>query len=204
MLRWQLGDDLPSLHKCPCLYCSAAVSEMRAGLELACHAWHGTSVICGCMGGQLLSVDAAGHVAVLDSVPLPSAVERGGREAAAARQGQTEPPVAGSQASAPPKVGKTPPALCQAAEPGPPAEADAAMGTGMPRPGGVSCEVWAAPAAAAGLAWLAKADPAAVACVAVAEGLLVAACTRQRGTVLRCGAHAEACTCSPKACTHDA
>ena len=165
----------------------------RAGLELACHAWHGSSVICGCGGGQLLSVDAAGHVAELDSVLLPSAVERGGCEAAAACQGQTEQPVASSQATAPSGAGETPPAPCQAAQPEAPAEADAAAGTGMPRPGGSSHGLPAAPVAAAGLAWLAEADPAAVACVAAAEGLLVAACTRRRGTVLRCGAHAEAC-----------
>ena len=175
----------------------------RAGLELACLTWHGSSVICGCRGGQLLSVDAAGHVAVLDCVPLPSAAERGGCEDAAACL--TQQPAAGSQATAPSDEGEAPPALCQAAEPkAAPAEADAAMGTGMPQPDECSRGVPAAPAAAAGQAGLAEGDPAAVACVAVADGLLVAACARRRGTVLRCGVRAEANTCTFGTCTHDA
>lgn len=171
------------------LFCGRVHSHARAGLELACHAWHGSSVICGCRGGQLLSVDAAGHIAVLDSVPMPSAAERGGGEAAAACQGQAEPPVAGSHATAPSDATEAPPALCQAAQPEAPTEAGAATGTGMPQPGS-GRGLPAAPAAAAGLPGLAEVDPAAVACVAFAEGLMVVACTRQRGTVLRCGAHA--------------
>ena len=135
-------------------------------------------------------MDAAGHVAVLDSVPLPNAVERGGCEAAAASL--AELPVAGSQADAPSDAGEAPQESGQAAQAEAPAEAAAATGTGMPRPGGATHGMTAAPAA--GSAWLAEADPAAVACVAVAEGLLTAACTRQHGTVLRCGAHAGAHT----------
>ena len=172
----------------------------HAGLELACHAWHGASVICGCMGGQLLSVDAGGHTALLHTVPQPHALEHAGCEGAAAGQREAERPVAGSQAIAPPFAGELPPALCEAAEQAAPAEADAPVGSDLSQPGGSNRGLLPAPAASAGLAWLAEADPAAVACVVVAEGLLVAACTRQRGTVLWCGAQAEAYTCYPEAC----
>lgn len=40
---------------------------MPAGLDLACHAWAGTALLCGSAEGQLLAVDAAGTASVCDN-----------------------------------------------------------------------------------------------------------------------------------------